>query len=311
MKTTTKLTRHNLHGIWAALITPWDDAFNLREDRLRQEVALYAKDGVNGFYTGGTTGEFYAQDDTTYARITEVVCEAARAANIPVQIGCTALSNRTVGERIRIARDHGADALQLAIPFWLELKDDEVLNFFSGSVRAAGDTPLVAYDTGRAKRKLGAKLTGRLAAEFPTFIGMKDSGCSPEELRSTLAEAPDLSIFSGEDDLLPKMRAGGKGCYSSWCGLNAHLVRNLYDLCAAGQWEEAEPVQRSVAGLLDGILPLLNEGGLLDSAVDRALRILGGSDVGLRCAEPYRSMTPNQLEDLRRWIHQSGPAWLS
>ena len=310
MKTHERLTRSNLTGVWAALITPWNLDFTLREERLAEEVRRYADGGLHGIYTGGTTGEFYAQNDVTYARITAVVCEAARAQKIPVQIGCTALSTPTTVERIGIACAEGTDALQLALPFWLELKDDEVMGFFGACVKAAGDVPLVFYNTERAKRRLGAVMLGRLTKEFPTLIGMKDTGCSPAELTEILAATGEFSVFGGEDSLFTHMPVGALGCYSSFCGLNASLILRLYGFCREGKWEEARPLNRSVEVLLEAVGPLIEE-GLLDSALDRAFRILGGSDVGLECAGPYRSFTPAQLQGLREALETRAPEWLA
>ena len=55
-------------------------------------VCSYGSAGVDGIYTGGTTGEWYAQDDATYERITKLTCDEGHAVGLPVQIGCTALS---------------------------------------------------------------------------------------------------------------------------------------------------------------------------------------------------------------------------
>src|SRR5687767_844041 len=66
-----KLTRQNLHGVWPALIVPWTDDDRLDEKRFAKEVRSYSDTGVHGVYTGGTTGEYYAQDDATYERITK------------------------------------------------------------------------------------------------------------------------------------------------------------------------------------------------------------------------------------------------
>ena len=81
------LTRQTLCGPWAALILPWTDRDELDARRFKQEVRSYGGTGVHGVYTGGTTGEFYAQDDATFERITQIVCEQAHDVGLPVQIG--------------------------------------------------------------------------------------------------------------------------------------------------------------------------------------------------------------------------------
>ncbi len=116
------LTRATLRGVWCALIVPWTDRDELDARRLVKEVRGYGGTGVNGVYTGGTTGEFYAQDDATYEKITLTVCEEAHALGLPVQIGASALSTRTACRRIQVALRAKADAIQILLPFWLVAK---------------------------------------------------------------------------------------------------------------------------------------------------------------------------------------------
>ena len=84
-----------------------------------REIRSYAGSGLSGVYTGGTTGEFYAQDDALFERVTEIACREAHAIGLPVQIGVSALSTRTVCRRIRTAKKFKADGVQVALPFWL------------------------------------------------------------------------------------------------------------------------------------------------------------------------------------------------
>ena len=193
------LTRKTLSGVWSALILPWTAKDTLDAKRFAQEIRSYAGTGVSGIYTGGTTGEFYAQDDATFAQVTEIACREAHAIGLPVQIGVSALSTLTVKQRVKVAKKFKADALQIALPFWLELKDDEVKRFVKEVAAAAGNTPIILYVTGRSKRKIDAKLMGELVREVPTFIGTKDTGLDAKSVKAILRVAPDLAIFGGED----------------------------------------------------------------------------------------------------------------
>ncbi|MCX5661250.1 MAG: dihydrodipicolinate synthase family protein [Planctomycetota bacterium] len=306
-----RLTRQNLRGVWAALIVPWKDDDTLDEARWSREVRGYAGTGVHGVYTGGTTGEFYAQDDATFAKITQIVCREAHAIGIPVQIGVTSLSTRTTILRIREAVACGADALQIALPFWLELKDDEVLAFMDGIVAAAGATPIVLYLTMRSKRKLSPAFQGQIAKKYPTFIGTKDTGCDLPTLKAMLAEAPDLAIFGGDHDLIEKVPAGGKGGYCSITGINARAVVRCYEMVAAGRLDEARPLATKLHRyMMEAVLPLVRDDGLMDSAADRVQRVAGGGDVGLRCQGPYRSGTPAMVEKLKTWCREHAPELL-
>ncbi len=304
------LTRQTLRGVWPALIVPWTEDDRVDEPQFRREVAAYGGTGVHGVYTGGTTGEFYAQDDATFEVIAVIACEEGHRLGLPVQIGCTALSTRTVRQRIGRAIAAGADGIQIALPFWLELKDDEVLGFMGEAAEAAGDVPLILYHTVRAKKRLTPEFIGELAAMFPNLIGMKETLADVPTLRRLLAAAPGLAIFGGEHDLLEKMQIGGRGTYSSIAGLAPRLVVDLYELCAADQSDRAAPIAQQIARYVDEVLrPMLAE-GLMDSAIDRVQRVVGGMDVGLRCQGPYRSATPQHVARLKQWCEQHAPQML-
>lgn len=304
------LTRQTLHGVWSALIIPWTDRDELDARRYAAEVRSYAGTGVHGVYTGGTTGEFYAQDDRTYERITWMTCTEAHAVGLPVQIGVSALSTRTTRQRIQVARHAGADAIQVALPFWLELKDDEVKRFVHEIAAEAGRIPIILYLTSRSKRKVAPALFGELAAEVPTFIGTKDTGSSVRQVRAMLKQAPDIAIFGGED-FFERIPAGGRGGYCSITGFNARKIVELYELCAAGRLREARPLATSVHRFLHGaLLPLVREQGLWDSAVDRIQRVAGGGNVGVRCQSPYRSGTAKHVQQVLAWCRKHTPELL-
>lgn len=307
----TPLTRKTLQGPWAALIVPWTDRDELDARRFAMEVSSYGGTGVSGVYTGGTTGEFYAQDDATFEKITEIACAEAHRAGLPVQIGATALSTRTTVRRIRVARRAGADALQLALPFWLELKDDEVERYVAEVTAAAGKTPVILYLTGRSKRKINPEFLGQLADKYPAFIGTKDTGASPGEVQAMLKLAPDLAIFGGED-FYQRIPAGGRGGYCSVTGFNAAKVVELYNLCAAGRLNEAKPLADAMHRYTHEALvnPLVKEAGLWDSAIDRIQRVAGGGVVGLRCQSPYRSGNEQHVQNLISWVKKNTPELL-
>lgn len=305
-----RLSRKTLHGVWCALIVPWTSRDGVDSRRFRREIRAYGGTGVHGVYTGGTTGEFYAQSDSVFARVTAIACEEARSCGLPIQIGASALSTLTVRRRIRVALKEGANAIQIALPFWLELEDDEVLRFVREIAEEAGATPIVLYLTSRSKRKIGPALFGELADAVPTFIGTKDTGSDSDTVRSLLRAAPDIAIFGGED-FLERVPIGGRGGYCSITGFNARKVVELYELCAAGRMTEAKPLSEALARYLhEALVPLVKKQGLRDSAVDRIQRVAGGVDVGLVCQSPYRSGNERHVSEVISWVRRNTPELL-
>jgi dihydrodipicolinate synthase/N-acetylneuraminate lyase len=306
-----RITQETLRGVWPALITPWTLDDRVDDRLLADEIRHMADAGVHGTYTGGTAGEFYAQDDELFRHLTAIACREAHRCNLPIQIGCTALSNRSVRRRIEVAIDHGADAIQLALPFWLPLCDEEVMDFFCDVANAAGSTPLVFYQTPRAKRRVDPPLLGQVAKTVPTLIGMKDTGADWETLAGVIADAPGLAVFGTDIDLLERMQLGACGTYSSVAGLNAQLMLAIYHYASQKRYELAEPLQDAVRRLMQEVLhPMGQEFSLMDSALDRVQRVVGGGEVGLRCQPPYRCATEEDVERVREWCEREEPVLL-
>lgn len=301
------LTRSTLRGVWCALIVPWTETDELDPRRWAEEIRSYAGTGVHGVYTGGTTGEFHAQDDGLFAELARIGCAEAHGIGLPIQLGVTALSTRTVRKRIEIALAAKADAVQVALPFWLELKDDEVKRFVREVAAAAAPTPLVLYLTNRSKRKIAPELMAEIAAEVPTFVGTKDTGLTVPALRAMLRAVPDLAVFGGED-FFEKVPFGGGGGYCSVTGFNARKVVEFYTLCAGGKLDRAAPLARAFHRYLhEAVIPMISVDGLPDQAVDRIQRVAGGGTCGLRCQSPYRSGTAAHVTRLSDWCRRHTP----
>src|SRR5580698_4391860 len=121
------LTSETVKGMWAGLRVPWDAQDQLDENALRENVRRVCKAGVPGVYTHGTTGEFYAQSEGEWKRVVDATVEESKPWNIPTQIGCTALWTAEVIRRVAYSQKVGADGVQIAFPFWLELTDDQAV----------------------------------------------------------------------------------------------------------------------------------------------------------------------------------------
>ena len=66
----------DFHGIFTALLTPFDKEDRINEKALRDLIAFNIKMGVRGFYVCGSTGEAFAL--TTAARLSSLPEETLR-----------------------------------------------------------------------------------------------------------------------------------------------------------------------------------------------------------------------------------------
>ena len=307
----TKLNYDRLHGMWAGLPVAWDDNLELDEDAYHADVKACCDAGMHGVYTGGTTGEFYAQDEALFRRIVKLTVDAAAPTATPTQAGCTALSTRLACRRIEIAAELGADGIQVALPFWLALSDDEAASFFREIAAAAGDLPIILYKTERTKRDVSVELFQWLREIAPTLIGCKFGGGGAKEVAPYLAALPDVSFFLGEHHLLDGMRLGVRGSYSSQVYLWPPVMLRYYELCRQGRWDDAKPIQLALGRLYtEGIRSILDK-GMMDSAIDRVFgSVRGFLRCGLRCQPPYVHATQEDVDALRAWMETNTPILL-
>ncbi len=302
-----RFTRNDLHGIWAALPTPWNKNGSLNRALFVEDVARICKAGVHGVYSGGTTGELYVQDFDLFAKINEALIRTAHAHGTPVQAGCTALGTDEACKRIRHSRKLGADIIQIALPFWLEMDDDEVVTFFDAVADAAGPLPIVHYDTGRSKRRVSPQLYQRIIKRVPTLWGTKFGGSDLWNVKQITMANPDLRVFVGEHILASGTPMGATGAYSSIVTLNPSWMLGYYEACRNGSWSRAFRIQNEVAVLFEGFDELVTP-NMQDTAIDRIIgQVAGFMKCPIDAKGPYRHGTKKDLQILRAWVKQKLP----
>jgi len=305
--TTTPFKHHNLHGVWAALPTPWKKDGSLDRKTFTADIARICRAGVHGVYSGGTTGEFYSQDFDLFCEINETLVKTAHVHGTPVQAGCTALDTAQAQKRITFARKIGADAIQIALPFWLELDDAEVLAFFEAVADSAGKLPIIHYDTGRAKRRVSPSLYQQILKRVPTLWGTKFGGDNIWSIKHITTVNPQLRVFTGESIFASAIPMGATGMYSAFVNINPVWMLEYYEAGRTRNWKRAFELQDEVCTLLMGLFQLKSP-NLQDTALDRILGQLAGF---LKCPlegkPPYRSGTREDLRRWREWVQKTLP----
>jgi len=304
------LTAETLKGMWAGLPTPWTDHDQADEDALRENVRRICRAGAHGVYTHGTTGEFYAQTIEEWQLVARATVEESKALGVPSQVGCTALWTAEVVRRMTFAHSIGADAVQIAFPFWLPLTDDQAVRFLQDVTKAVPGMPIVIYNTERSRKPLTADLLSKiLDAEIPV-IGCKGVR-SKDELKTLAEVAPSVSFFVGEYELAPLWKHGARGSYSSFVYACPRFMLRYFRLCEQAS-AEAERIAEGLTRMIyQYVVPRLRR-GMYDTAFDRTFASMTGFLTGLllRSRPPYDSATPKDVEDCRQWCAEHLPEFI-
>lgn len=307
------LTRESFTGPWAGLPVAWtaDDEFD--ETTYRADVARSCEAGVPGVYTAGTTGEFYAQEFDEFQRIARATVEECHARGKPAMIGCTSTYTRGAVRRAEFAANIGADAVQVALPFWMEVADDQVVLFFRAVGQAAGSALLSVYETTRTKKTLSLDQHRAIRDAAPNYVMVKSNASTlgvTEDGCRALSEF--VNVFVGEHLWAKLGPLGAKGCCSSAVYWNPRIILELWQQVAAKNWPVAEATCARLGPLYTFLFEQFGPRGFTDSAYDRLGGLAGGFlRTSLRCRAPYPHAVPADLDTLRAWYRAHWPEMLS
>ncbi|HEY7422858.1 MAG TPA: dihydrodipicolinate synthase family protein, partial [Gemmataceae bacterium] len=206
-------------------------------------------------------------------------------------------------------------AAQVALPYWMEMTDREVLQYFRELVRACPDLPLVHYNIPRAKRFLNGPDYVRILEVAPTLIGVKFTfaGSHFGQLQEALRLTPQLSYFVAENLLVSAMMLGARGSCSSLIATNPPFMLTMYEHAANGRWTEALRMQQVADRFFaDSAAFLATRGeGLIDPVFDKGLAVAaGGASGSQRTRAPYLGWSDETVRAMREWLQRHYPQLL-
>lgn len=218
------------HGVYTALVTPFDDRGAVDEKALQKLVEDQIAAGVQGLVPMGTTGE---SPTLSHEEHIDVVAKVVKWTKGRVKVIAGTGSNSTA-EALHLtakAQDAGADASLQVVPYYNKPSQEGMYRHFL-AVAEGVNLPLVVYNiAGRTAKNMETDTLMRLAAH-PNVVGVKEASGDLNQMTEVLARRPKgFSVLAGDDALLyPLLALGGDGVIS----VAAHLVpRELVELCTA------------------------------------------------------------------------------
>lgn len=311
-----RLTYDRLYGIWAGVTMAWNEDYSFDEKTYITNVQTSIKSKAHGIYTTGTTGEFYAVEYDDFCRMVDIVNDLCGKAHVPLQIGCCADSTRKVIKLLEYANSKkDVGGAQFVLPYWIEMSDKEIQQFFKDIYKACPEMPLVHYNNPASKRFLGGKDYRILQELAPNLIGVKYAyaGSHFGALQEAMRLTPNLSYFVVESCLVSAMQLGARGCYSSLIATNPKWVLDMFEKAQQGQWEQAIKMQQHVSRFFNELEDFIteNEQAISDPASDKGVALASGCFVGHpRCMPPYIGWSNEFVKKTRTWIMENYPEFV-
>lgn len=294
------LSAHEIVGNWATLLLPINADESIDFVRLADEVDVLIASRPNGIYSNGTSCEFYAQTEDEFERVSALMAERCERAGVPFQIGASHMSAQISLGRIRRAAALRPSAIQVILPDWHPLVDDEVVTFLSRMAEAADPIGLVLYNPPRAKRVLEPVVYERLRREVPGLVGIKVVARGADWYAEMRRYAVGLSIFVPGHWLASGVAQGAQGAYSNVACLQPAGAQRWYEQIIADPPAALELEQRIQAFMAQHIEPFITQQSYSNQAVDKLLAAIGAwADIGTRMRWPYRSIPGDEAKRLR------------
>lgn len=231
--------------IWSALITPTraDESLNL--DALEEIVDLQIKDGVEGFYCCGSSGEGLLLTLEERKQVVEHTIRAA-AGRVPVIAHVGTIRTRDVIELADHAMKAGAMAVSMIPPYYYKFSMDEIMGYYEQVIEALPGLPAIVYNipqfTGVEFNKDNA---GRLLAN-PNIVGIKHTSTNLYSLERMGQAFPGKALINGFDEQFIAAYAMGA---AATIGTTVNLFAPLFlkareafqagDMAAAYRWQHA------------------------------------------------------------------------
>jgi 4-hydroxy-tetrahydrodipicolinate synthase len=286
------------HGVFTALITPFDEALAIDEDALRELVSRQIEAGVDGLVPVGTTGESPTVSHEENIEVIRIVVEET-AGRVPVIAGTGSNSTAEAIDMTVRAKALGADATLQVAPYYNKPSQEGFYRHFEAVARDGGLPVLVYNIPGRTAKNINAETLLRLS-KVPGIIGAKEASGDLSQVMDLIAgTGADFCVLSGDDNItLPMMSLGADGVVSVASNLIPRQMKQLTALAASGKYDEARTLHYELLPLFRAMfldtnpIPVKYAYGLIHG---------GGSHYRLPLCEPSESVTASIRDLLKEY----------
>ena len=238
--------------IWSALITPTREDESVNYEALERIVDLQIRDGVEGFYCCGSSGEGLLLTLEERKQVLEHVLKAADG-RVPVISHVGTIRTKDVISLAQHAMSAGALAVSMIPPYYYKFSMYEIITYYEDVIRALPDVPAIVYNipqfTGVEFSKDNA---GRLLAN-ENIVGIKHTSTNLYSLERMGQAFPGKALINGFDEqLLGALSMGACATIGTTVNLFTPLFLKVRAAFQAGDMAEACRWQRAINLRVEG-----------------------------------------------------------
>lgn len=283
-----------LTGIYPALVTSFKDNGKINVDAVQKLVDRLQKQGVDGFYVGGSTGESYLLSPDERMLVLEAVKEACEPGKVVIaNIGMLATEHSI--QLAKHAEKVGVTAISSVPPFYFSFTAEEYVHYYEDLTKAV-DVPVLIYNIPAMS---GVKFTTEELESFlanPKIMGAKHTSYDLFQLQLLIERHPEKTMFIGHDELfLSAVSVGAEAGIGSTYNIMADKFQSILKCFKEKNIEQALKLQ----GEVNAIVEVLGKVGVF-KGIKEILRIQGLDCGGLR--KPFQPLREEEKRLLRETV---------
>lgn len=214
-------------GIATALVTPMNADGSIDFESYGRLIDWQIESGINALVACGTTGESATMTEEEHKEVIRFAVERA-AAKVPVIAGTGSNCTAKAVAMTNYACEVGADACLVVTPYYNKATQEGLIAHYT-TIADASTKPLILYNV---PSRTGCNLLPATCAKLqshPMIAAVKEASGNISQVVTLAANAPELAIYSGNDDqIVPILSVGGDGCISV---LSNVLPRETVEIC--------------------------------------------------------------------------------
>ncbi len=202
-------------GVGTAIITPFDDSYNVDYKALKNICRHQIDGGVDALVVLGTTGESPVINFEERKKIISTVIEEV-SGKAKIIIGTGTNDTNNVIQLNKNAEELGADGLLIVNPYYNKGTQASLISHFK-FIADKTTLPILLYNVpSRTGMNLMPETIVKISEECPNVVGVKEACGNISQIAHLMSIKPsNFLVFSGNDDqTLPIMALGGVGIIS-------------------------------------------------------------------------------------------------
>ena len=285
-------------GIATALITPTTES-GIDYEAFGRLIDWQIDESVNALVICGTTGESSTLTDGEHR---EAIAYAVKRAahRVPIIAGTGSNDTAYALSLTDFSCKAGADGVLVVTPYYNKATQDGLVQMFT-KIADVSSVPVILYNVPSRTGVNIAPATVKELSKHPNISGIKEASGNISAVAEIAALCgDDINIYSGNDDqIVPIMSLGGKGCISV---LSNVLPRQSAELCAKmlkGDYKGAAEMQLEYLPHINALFSEVNP-----IPVKAAMAAMGWCEDYLRL--PLTTMEPAHREVLFAEMRKAG-----